>query len=448
MHRSDLPHASLNVRSQRRAGWQRSSIFLLLLLVCAPGILFCFPSIASAASAGTGHISGQLLNGSHKNAPVANQNVTLQMAQGSSTRDLISLKTDAQGRYAFSALENDNTVQYAVYTLYQGAQYLTDLIDLSKNASQQVNLTVYDATTSTDNLAVIQTSILIDKPNPQSGMFTVSEDFVFENLNSTTYVGNLDGSKGKPNALLFSLPTGARFLTLDDSFDGYNSIQVDAGFATNAAVPPGTSEYSFSFQVPYSGTSYHFSYTTVYPTVALTLLTPLDILTTPQGLTAKGPSNTQTGTFQKFSAQTLRGNVNLGIQLANLPLPTKAASSQAPVNPALLWLVAGLIILMALAGIGAYLYNARRRKARQATVTSRDVAQSISKKGTLAANKGALLQELLELDRAYEAGRIKKAAYQERRARTKARLRDLMHEPSQKQAQKADKAVSGGKGEK
>jgi hypothetical protein len=445
MHRSDFPHVPPN---ERRARWQRSSIHLLLLLVCALGVLFCFPSVASAASTGTGHISGQLLDGSRNNAPIANQSVTLQMALGSSTRDLISLKTDAQGRYAFSALESDNTVQYAVYTLYQGAQYLTDLIDLSKNASQQVNLTVYDATTSTANLAVIQTSILIDKPNPQSGMFTVSEDFVFENLSNTTYVGNLDGSKGKPNALLFSLPTGARFLTLDDSFDGYNSIQVNTGFATNAAVLPGTSEYSFSFQVPYTGTSYNFSYTAIYPTVALTLLTPLNILTTPQGLTAKGPSNTQTGTFQKFDAQTLRANTNVGVQLASLPLPTKAVPSQAPVNPALLWLVAGLIILMALAGIGAYLYNARRRKARQATVTSQDVAQSISKKGTLAANKGALLQELLELDRAHEAGRIKKAAYQERRARAKARLRDLMHEQSQKQTPKAEKTAPGGKGEK
>ena len=37
-----------------------------------------------------------------------------------------------------------------------------------------------------------------------------------------------------------------------------------------------------------------------------------------------------------------------------------------------------------------------------------------------------LLQELLQLDKAYEAGTIKKSEYDERRSRTKAELRSLM----------------------
>ena len=38
----------------------------------------------------------------------------------------------------------------------------------------------------------------------------------------------------------------------------------------------------------------------------------------------------------------------------------------------------------------------------------------------------ALLQELLHLDKAFEAGTIKKSEYEERRTRTKAELRSLM----------------------
>ncbi len=283
---------------------------LVVFLTCALLIFLLFPHASVSASAGTshssgqkltasgnhtsagqaasaGHISGQLLDGSRNNAPVANQSVTLQMAQNNSSRDLVTITTDAQGRYAFGSLESDSSVQYAIYTLYQGAQYVTDLIDLSKKADQQVNLTVYDATTSTANIAVVQLSILIDKPNPQTGRLTVSEDFFFENLSNLTYVGKVDGSHGKPNALLFSLPTGAGFLSPGNGFNGYTATQVDTGFATNAAVPPGTSEFSFSFQVPYSGNSYQFTYKAIYPTVVLSLLTPTSILTTPQGLTSK-----------------------------------------------------------------------------------------------------------------------------------------------------------------
>ena len=38
------------------------------------------------------------------------------------------------------------------------------------------------------------------------------------------------------------------------------------------------------------------------------------------------------------------------------------------------------------------------------------------------------MHELLELDKEFEAGKLSKATYQERRARTKARLRTLISE--------------------
>jgi len=42
--------------------------------------------------------------------------------------------------------------------------------------------------------------------------------------------------------------------------------------------------------------------------------------------------------------------------------------------------------------------------------------------------KEALMHEMLELDKAFEAGKLTKAVYQERRAKTKARLRTLIGE--------------------
>lgn len=449
----------LSARLQRGAA--NCAPRLLVFLVCTLSMFLIFPHVSGpvhAASAATGRISGQLLDGSHNKAPVANQSVTLQMAQGNSTRDLVTITTDAQGRYTFSALQADSSVQYAVYTLYQGAQYVSDLIDLSKNPDQQVNLMVYDATTSTSNLAVVQASILIDKPNTQAGTLTISEDFVFENLGTTTYVGSLtSASQGKPNALLFSLPAGARLLTPASGFDGYNYIQVNGGaangFASNAAVPPGTSEFSFSFQVPYSGTGYHFAYQTVYPTLSLSLLTPTNILTTPQqGLTSKGPTDTKSGTYSLFQAQTLGANKSVEAQLDGLPAPVKVTAQQSSLNPGLLWLVVLLIVLMALAGVGGYLYNTRRRKTasrrgKQAS-SARKSAPSVSGKKPVATKDG-LLQEMLELDKAYEAGKMKKAAYQEQRARLKARLRNLMDEQPGKRAEVTGKtARSSGKGEK
>ena len=109
-----------------RVGW----MLALPLLLALAFSLFPFAAPAHAA-AGTGRIYGQLLDGTKHNAPVVGQSVTLQMAQGNNTRDLMNVITGAHGEFSFSSLDTDKTINYAVYTLYQGAQYYTDLIDLS-----------------------------------------------------------------------------------------------------------------------------------------------------------------------------------------------------------------------------------------------------------------------------------------------------------------------------
>jgi hypothetical protein len=418
---------------------------VLIALLCSLGLFIASSQMVNAASLGTGHISGRVLNASLNNAPVVNQSVILQMAQGNNTRDLITLTTDVQGRYSFSALESDSTVQYAVYTLYQGAQYVTDLIDLSKKSNQQVDLTVYSATTSTANLAVVQSTILINKPDTKSGMITVEEDFFFENLDNETYVGSLNTVQGKFNALIFSLPADARFLALGTGFGGYKNIQITTGFASDAAVVPGTSRFSFSFQVPYSGSSYHFSYQAIYPTVTLSLLTPLSVLTTPQGLTSQGPFNTQNGTFQLFKVETLSAGKTIQAQLAGLPIQIKTDQAANPFNMGNIWWVVGLIVLMALVGFGGYLYLKRRH---QPGNTDKDAALPATKKST-SMTRDALLRELLALDKAFETGKLKKGAYQAQRSQTKARLRTLMSEQPESATTVASKAIpSSSRGKK
>jgi len=110
--------------------------------------------------------------------------------------------------------------------------------------------------------------------------------------------------------------------------------------------------------------------------------------------------------------------------------------------------------MLAVIVITSFLYRATRRQSptRQKHMSPGKVASHKQKTGSQpTANatrkkeeashdrQQALLQELLELDTAYEAGKIKKAAYQERRAKTKAELRTLM---SAETAQKASRGRS------
>ena len=440
------------MKKGKEFSWPHNNGGCVAILLASILAFILLPASALAAS-GTGRISGQLLDATKRNAPVAGQSVTLQMAQGNSARDLMNVTTDAHGAFSFSGLNTDKTINYALYTLYQGAQYNTDLIDLSSTPVQQINLTVYDATKSTADIAIVQANLLVDKVDAQNGLISIAENFFFENLGTTTYVGSLQAHGAKPDALLFSLPRDARKLSLSSGFNGYQVIQVDTGFATNAALAPGTTQLAFSFQVPYTMSSYNFSYTVAYPTVDLSMLVPLEIHASSSGLDAQGPVNANQQTYQLFKSQKLLAGVQVHVELEGLPVP-KNAASPAPLNQGMLWLIVALVLMLAIVGVTWYVYRlsrrqlpARRKQAPGSKGDSRDRPPPKKQVAEVQEQQEALLQALLELDAAYEAGKIKKAEYQERRAKTKARLRSLMSADLVEKTTTSKKAAkSGGKG--
>ena len=126
------------------------------------------------------------------------------------------------------------------------------------------------------------------------------------------------------------------------------------------------------------------------------------------------------------------------LKLANLPA-VPHTSNLSTLNPALLWLVVGLLILLAILFVTWFIYRSKRRSPRPATengVATRSLGETSPLVGARSPAQSpeqqALLQKLLNLDKAFEAGKIKKAEYQEQRAKTKAQLRLLMNETDNK----------------
>ena len=424
--------------------WSHTLICIFTICVLYFFILFV-PLTAYAAPGGNGRIYGQLLDGSKSNLPLAGQSVTLQMAQNGTAQDVTSAKTDKQGNFSFANLATDKGISYSIYLLYQGAQYDTKLIDLSTKAVQKDNLTVYDATTSTKKIAVLSNSILLQTPNAQKGIVTVSELYVFNNLDDHTYVGSLNASSGMPDALRFALPHTARNVSLSTGFDGYQSVEVDRGFASDAAVPPGISQFAFTFDMPYSQSSYDFDYLVVYPTVQLSLYVPTDLHASSDILASQGIVTANQRPYQLLHATTLSPGKEVHAQLEGLPvmLPTISTSSSSNVNT--LWLVVALIIMALIILLTLSIYRSRRRAVPLTATKSNGKAQVQSAQTTKSAKnvKAApvvaekteqetserqkqLLQALLDLDTAYEAGKLSKSVYSERRAKTKAKLRTLL----------------------
>lgn len=394
-------------------------------------LLLLFGHVTSVHAAATnGQISGQVVDASNKNVPVPNLNVTLQMAQNSSTSDVTSAKTDAQGHFTFKKLDTDQTISYVVYAHYQDAQYVSDAITLNTKSAQSVQLPVYEEMHTTKNIAILQANVLVRNTDPAKGLITISQVYSFDNLNPKTYVGSLDASSGMPNALLFSLPAGVRNITLGAGFSGYQVLQVDKGFATNAALLPGTNDFSFSYDVPYTTSNYTLSYKTIYPTVSLSFLIDPDLHANSKELSSAGLVNTDNQVYHNYTASTLPANSAVAINLQGLPLAHNTDGSFS-LSAEAIWLIVGFLILIAVVLLITWgFYRAKRRRlgALQQSSDGPGGKGNAKKKSAQANPQQALLQELLVLDADYAAGKITKVVYEEKRSKTKARLRLLMSE--------------------
>ncbi|GCE25891.1 hypothetical protein KDA_13750 [Dictyobacter alpinus] len=401
---------------------------LLLLALFSLLLLFWQAPMAHAATE-DGQISGQVVNATNKSAPVANQPVTLQMAQGSSTRDVGTVKTDAQGKFSFTKLATDQTINYVVYTNFQKAQYISKAVTLNTQSGQVANVQVYEATTSTDNVAIVQSTLLIRQADPSKGLLNVSQVFSFQNLNNKTYVGSLNASKGKPNALLFSLPAGVKNITLGNGFTGYEVLQVPEGFASDAALLPGSNEFSYSYEVPYSSSSYNFIYQTQYPTVSLSILVDPGLHASSHDVTSSGVVNADNHAYHAFKSSVLPAHSRVSLTIDGLTVPN-ANDNSPSFNAGLIWLLVGLLVVVALLVMTWFLLRARRKRQASPVKQKKDVQKTVAEKApeAEAGSEQALLQELLTLDKEYEAGKINKERYEKQRNRTKARLRTLMSE--------------------
>jgi 5-hydroxyisourate hydrolase-like protein (transthyretin family) len=407
-----------------------SSVALALLLILCLSVFSSIP----AQAASTGRISGQLLDGSNHSAPLAGQQVTLQMAKGNTTRDLAIATTDAQGNFSFNNLSTDKTISYAVYMRYQGAQYVSGLVTLNSNPAPHVNLTVYQATQRSNNIAIVDASVLIHEPNVQKGTLTISEVFAFMNLDTQAYVGSLKATNGPPNALLFSLPPDTRNIVLGEGFSGYHVIQVDRGFASDAAILPGQNTFSFSFDVPYSSSTLDLNYTTMYPTVSLAFLVLPAIHAESQQLSSQGVvSDQQQHLYNRFVANMLPANKPIQLHLAGLAV-------NAPLNNWIILLIIAVLLMGSILLVTwlllrakqhqsvTQLRNGRKQDNQQNTRNSANHTSDEQKKRSSAQSdrKQKLLEELLALDQAHEVGILDEAIYQERRGKVKARLRSLI----------------------
>jgi hypothetical protein len=363
-----------------------------------------------ALATGTGSIDGNLVDGTIGGTPLASQTVTLLHQAGASLAQAGTTVTDAHGDFHFGGLANGTGDLYAATVTYQGASYSTDVLVLG-DTPMRVTLLAYEATSSDALIGIGPVAIQIQSPNVTSGQLPVAELVTVVNAGQRTYVGSATPADGKPmNLLRFALPAGATNVVTRTGFDNAQTLQVDKGFATTATVPPGQTQFSFTFTLPYDGTRAALTYKAIYPTARVVVVAPTALhLLAPELKATSAPAGS--GHIQVWQSQAVPVGGSVSVGLSDLPVPGERSN----LNPIALDVLGALLALL---GLGTLAY-VLRRGARAAATT---VPDAVVTSALEAPAPAALLRALARLDDERAAGMLDEAPYQVQRAALKAEV--------------------------
>jgi type 1 fimbria pilin len=396
-----------------RHAFARSPQYVAAALALAALLLGGAPGAPVARAAGTGRIDGNLVDGTTGGTALAGQTVTLMHQAGSTLSQAGTTITDSRGEFHFTGLATDATDLYAATATFQGATYSTDVLVLADNAATRVTLLAYEATNSDALIGIGPVAVQIQAPDVANGQIHVAELVTVVNAGQRTFVGSSTPAGGKPmNLLRFALPVGATSIVPRSGFENAQVIQVDRGFATTATVPPGQTQFSFTFAFPYDGTRAVFTYKAIYPTARVLVVAPRSLrILAPTLQATSAPAGS--GNIQVWQSQSVPAGATVSVGLTDLPVPGERSN----LSPVALDVLGALLALLALAALGYTLRRGARVVPAGAPAAGAGLTAALD-----APAPASLLRALARLDQDRAAGTLEEAPYQVQRAALKAEI--------------------------
>ena len=242
--------------------------------------------------------------------------------------------------------------------------------------------------------------------------------------------------------LRFATPMNASNLSLGIGFAGSQIITTDKGFGSTATVPPGTTEFAFAIDIPYTGTAADLAYESVYPATRVVVLVPPSMFVNGEDFVDQGLIDSLGARYQLYTLANAAAGKQNSLQLTNLP----QAGEKSYLDAHALAILAAILALLALLALVFYLRRGdiasalglvpMRMLAGQSSAASHaDAAVSIE-----AGERERLLQELLTLERAHSTGAVADKEYRQRDRELRLRLRELL---ASEQADVSLRSVAG-----
>ncbi|MBX7235784.1 MAG: c-type cytochrome [Caldilineales bacterium] len=385
-------------------------------------------TIQQAIVQGNGVLSIRAQNGT-TGVALAQAAVQLLVFDGQDLAAQRQARTDAEGVARFEGLPTDPAWAYVASADYNGIPFESDMLQFEPSqAALEAPLMVYETGATAADIRIGRAHWVISLQDGQN--LDVGELYAFDNTSDRVYMGETQAD-GAPAVLRFAVPEGATNVSFEGGELGLRFQRAGEEYVDTMPLPPGGRQVLIRYSLPIRDGSSRLSHTIPYPVANLNLLAPDAgmAIAAPDWL-QQDPLETQGGNYLNYLQSDLAANSSPEVIFSNIDAAQFASSGSAASGPqqvidptaapgvsGLAWLPILLAVVSAgLLGGGAYLLL-KRQQAQAATLPALRQQQ-----------QQALIQEIADLDDAYDAGELVEADYQARRRLLKAQFVSLRRE--------------------
>jgi mono/diheme cytochrome c family protein len=340
----------------------------------------------------------------------AGTNLTLEAYDNMQFISSLETVAQADGSFVFENVEALTGRVYLVSLTYGGVPYSSDPIHMTDVVPGQpvtVEIAIEDTTTDASLLTVERMHVFFDFPTDTQTL-QVLELYI---INNPTGKVVISAGEGQP-IVNYELPEGAANLAFQDGELGVRYVQTDTGFGDTEPIPPGSGfQVLFAYELPYTN-KLKLDLRIALPVQAAVVMVPEGMKLKNDLLVSSGSTAMQGMNIEVFTAANLAGGSTLTLNLSGRPGTSTTGGTD---NNWIAVVIGGLVLLAALGGAGWFIL--RQRKAPVAVDPYQETLVNETPEDTMDA--------IIALDDLYQAGKLPKEAYEQRRTELKARLATL-----------------------
>jgi hypothetical protein len=306
--------------------------------------------------------------------------------------------------FEFTNLMQDEDIQYRLAWEYGGVTdqiFLVDEVD-----PHNLTVVIYETTDSLENIRVGAHATIIPTVVGSDRLMGALDLVTIRNDGDRTFVPD----PSNPNftgldMLRFSLPRGYEELAVDSVLPQGQLLEIDTGFAMTNPIPPGEHEILYSYAINYSGTKLEFIRTLAFGVDELRVLIPPEL----GDVVAEGMKPTKTTelgetVYQEYSGTGYEPGFKMNFAIVDLPQPGlfKRMNESIPGGNAVMF-GSVMIVVAVMMGLVVYVLLTTRRRGRM-----------------------EILQQIVNLDKRFEKGKIDANEHQASRKALTARALAVM----------------------